>query len=95
MADIKEQLEALQDKLGNGQNMEGMAGLISQLAADEVNPENLKKQLLRHQTPLAFQISSIVELLKYQISIIPDHLRQPLAESVIAYFNSEVEKLYK
>ena len=43
-----------------------MAGLAALAGADEVRPEQLKKQLLRHQIPVAVQVEALAQLLAYQ-----------------------------
>lgn len=78
------------------QNMGDMQGLISQLAQAELSEqdmENLKKQIRRHQIPIVFQVNALIELIKYQKSIIPQHLVEPLVDSVKTYIMKELENI--
>lgn len=70
-----------------------MQNMIAQLAQADVNQEQLAKELLRHQTPLAFQVSALIEQLKYQKSLIPSHIVEPLIDSIKAYVNKELDAL--
>lgn len=70
-----------------------LAGLAALAGADEVKPDQLKKQLLRHQIPVAVQVESLVQLLTYQKSLIPQHLVNPLIDNVIQHVAGELSKL--
>lgn len=68
---------------------------IAKLAQEggEVNVEQLKKELARHQRPLAGVITSLLAVLQYQKSLIPQHIIDPLIESVKEHIISELDKL--
>lgn len=70
-----------------------MAGLAALAGADEVRPDQLKKQLLRHQIPVAVQVEALAQLIAYQKSLIPQHIVNPLIDSVIQHVASELNKL--
>ena len=71
-----------------------MIGALGALAgADEVRPEQLKKQLLRHQIPVAAQVEALVQILAYQKSLIPNHIINPLIDSVIQHVTTELTNL--
>lgn len=72
--------------------MQNMLSSLVQSGA-EVNKEQLAKELLRHQTPLAFQVSALIEQLKYQKSLIPQHVVEPLIDSIKEYVNKELDAL--
>lgn len=65
--------------------MAGAFQALSMLADAETNmdPEQLQKQLLKHQIPIAMQVESLVKLLEYQKSLIPKHLINPLIDSTL------------
>lgn len=71
--------------------MEGLAQLLQ--AGTEVNMEQLEKELFRHQMPAAIQVKALVEILKYQKSLIPQHVIEPLIESVKAHVIKELDAL--
>lgn len=71
--------------------MEGLVELLK--AGDDVNIEQLKKELLRHQLPVASQVQAMVTILKYQKSLIPAHVIGPLIESVKEYVIKELDKI--
>lgn len=71
--------------------MEGLAELLK--AGTDVDMEQLQKQLLRHQKPLAMQIHALLEMLQYQKSLIPQHLIEPLIESMKKYIITELDSL--
>lgn len=68
---------------------------IAKLAQEggEVNTEQLQKELARHQRPLAGAINSLLLMLEYQKSLIPQHIIEPLIESVKEHINTELDKL--
>ena len=70
-----------------------MMNALGALANDEVTSEQLQKQLLRHQVPMAVQVESLVQLIEYQKSFIPQHLVNPLIDSVIKHVCSSLDKL--
>lgn len=71
-----------------------MMGALGALAgADEVRPDQLKKQLLRHQIPVAAQVEALVQVLAYQKSLIPEHVINPLIDSVIQHVTTELNNL--
>lgn len=71
-----------------------MMGALGALAgADEVRPDQLKKQLLRHQIPVAAQVEALVQILAYQKSLIPEHVINPLIDSVIQHVTIELNNL--
>lgn len=71
-----------------------MMGALGALAgADEVRPDQLKKQLLRHQIPVAAQVEALVQILAYQKSLIPEHVINPLIDSVIQHVTTELTNL--
>ena len=46
-----------------------MQNIISQLANQELSEQdlqNLQKQLLRHQKPIVFQVTALMELIAYE-----------------------------
>ena len=61
--------------------------------ADKLNEEQLRKELLRHQLPLAGIVNSLIQVLKYQKSLIPNHIINPLITSLQEYINKELETL--
>ena len=61
--------------------------------ADKLNEEQLRKELLRHQLPLAGIVNSLIQVLKYQKSLIPNHVINPLITSLQEYINKELETL--
>lgn len=71
--------------------MEGLAELLK--AGTDVNMEQLQKELLRHQRPLAIQVQALVEMLRYQKSLIPQHIIEPLIESMKEYIIRELDSL--
>ncbi len=71
--------------------MEGLAELLK--AGTDVNVEQLKKELLRHQRPLAIQMQALVEMLQYQKSLIPQHIIEPLIESMKQYIITELDAI--
>lgn len=70
-----------------------MQNIIGQLANEKIDIDNLKKQIFRHQVPVACQVSALVEMLKYQKSLMPDHLVKPFLDSVKEYVMKELEQL--
>lgn len=73
-----------------------MQNIISQLANQELSEQdlqNLQKQLLRHQKPIVFQVTALMELIAYEKSIIPQHLHAALISSIKEYILREIEKL--
>lgn len=73
------------------ENMQGLAALLQ--AGSEVDPEQLQKELMRHQTPVVYQVRSLIETLKYQKSLIPNHVIGPLIEAVRQKINKELDAL--
>ena len=43
------------------ENMQGLAALLQ--AGSEVDPEQLQKELMRHQAPVVYQVRSLIETL--------------------------------
>ena len=71
-----------------------MIGALGALAgADEVRPDQLKKQIIRHQIPIAAQVEALVQILAYQKSLIPEHIINPLIDSVIQHVTTELNNL--
>ena len=70
-----------------------MMGALGALADTEVSTEQMQKQLIRHQIPVAAQVESLVQMLAYQKSLIPQHVINPLIDSVIQHITSELTKL--
>lgn len=70
-----------------------MMGALGALADTEVSTEQMQKQLIRHQIPVAAQVESLVQMLVYQKSLIPQHVINPLIDSVIQHITSELTKL--
>lgn len=73
--------------------MQNMIGELAKSGLADVNVEQLKKELLRHQKPLAFQIDALVAQLEYQKSLIPQHVVDPLIESVKNHLIKQLDKL--
>lgn len=67
-----------------------MQNIISQLKED---PDKLKEQILRHQKPIAFMVMALVEQLKYEKSLMPDHLFEPFMNSTKEYIMKELDVL--
>ena len=71
-----------------------MLGALGALAnMNEVSHDQLQKQLLRHQIPIATQVESLIQILKYQKSLIPEHLINPLIDSVINHVTTGLNNL--
>lgn len=69
-----------------------LTDFIGLLQEQKISPEELQKQLLRHQTPLGMQVIALIKLLEYQKSLIPKHLIKPLATCFKNYINNELDK---
>ena len=94
--ELQDKLKELQKTFESAGNAGGMGGVLAALASSgltDVDQEQLQKELMRHQAPLAPQISAIVEQLKYQKSLIPSHIIGPLIDSVKQRINTELDKL--
>ena len=70
---------------------QGLAALLQN--ANDVNPEQLQKELYRHQMPVVLQVKALIETLKYQKSLIPNHVIGPLIELVKVHLNKELDAL--
>ena len=73
-----------------------MHNMIAELAKSEltdVDVENLKKQLLRYQQPVAFQVTALVQLIEYQKSLLPQHLVEPFIDSIKDYINKSLSNI--
>ena len=88
-------LELMEHPMKRQDNIKELLKDINKLAQDggEVNVEQLKKELARHQRPLAGVITSLLAVLQYQKSLIPQHIIDPLIESVKEHIISELDKL--
>lgn len=73
------------------ENIQGLAALLQN--AGEVNPEQLAKELYRHQMPVVFQVRALIETLKYQKSLIPQHVIGPLIDCVKEQVNRQLDAL--
>lgn len=71
-----------------------MLGALGALAnMNEVSHDQLQKQLLRHQLPIARQVEALASILAYQKSLIPEHLINPLIDSVIQHVTNSLNEL--
>lgn len=72
-------------------NMAGLAALLQ--TGNDVDEEQLAKELMRHQAPVVYQVRSLIETLRYQKSLIPQHVIGPLIEAVRQKINKELDAL--
>ena len=95
-AELQDKLKDVAKAFEGAQGGGGMAGVLAALASSgltDVNQEQVQKELMRHQAPLAPIIASMVEVLKYQKSLIPRHVIGPLINSVKERICSELDKI--
>lgn len=73
--------------------MGALGALGAMMETNEVSHDQLQKQLLRHQIPIAKQVEAIAEIIAYQRSLIPEHLVNPLIDSTIQYITNGLNSL--
>lgn len=73
-----------------------MHDMIADLAKNEltdVDVENLRKQLLRHQQPVVFQVAALIQLIEYQKSLFPQYLVEPYIDTIKDYINKSLSNI--